>query len=53
MVARLPASQSAGENLGDGITPKAIWHIVKAAAKRVGIRNLQFSGPFARDFPQL
>jgi integrase len=25
---------------GDGITPKAIWHIVKAAAKRGGIRNL-------------
>jgi site-specific recombinase XerD len=29
------------ENIwGDGITPKAIWHIVKAAAKRAGIRNL-------------
>jgi site-specific recombinase XerD len=25
---------------GDGITPKAIWHIVKAAAKRAGIRDL-------------
>jgi len=25
---------------GDGITPKAIWHIVKAAAKRAGISNL-------------
>ena len=24
---------------GDGITPKAIWHIVKAAAKRAGIRE--------------
>ena len=29
------------ENIwGDGITPKAIWHIVKAAAKRAGIRDL-------------
>jgi site-specific recombinase XerD len=25
---------------GDGITPKAIWHIVKAAAQRAGIANL-------------
>jgi integrase len=25
---------------GDGITPKAIWHVVKAAAKRVDIKNL-------------
>jgi integrase len=25
---------------GDGITPKAIWHVVKAAAKRAGIKNL-------------
>ena len=25
---------------GDGITPKAIWHIVKAAAKRAGIKDL-------------
>jgi len=29
-----------GKIWGDGITPKAIWHIVKAAAKRVGIRDL-------------
>ena len=29
-----------GKIWGDGMTPKAIWHIVKAAAKRVGIRNL-------------
>ena len=29
-----------GKIWGDGITPKAIWHIVKAAAKRGGIRNL-------------
>ena len=29
-----------GKIWGDGITPKAIWHIVKAAAKRIGIRNL-------------
>ena len=29
------------ENIwGAGITPKAIWHIVKAAAKRAGIRDL-------------
>jgi site-specific recombinase XerD len=25
---------------GDGITPKAIWHVVKAAAQRAGILNL-------------
>ena len=25
---------------GDGITPKAIWHVVKAAARRAGILNL-------------
>ena len=25
---------------GDGITPKAIWHVVKAAAKRANIQNL-------------
>jgi site-specific recombinase XerD len=25
---------------GDGITPKAVWHIVKAAAQRAGILNL-------------
>jgi integrase len=25
---------------GTGITPKAIWHIVKAAAKRADIKNL-------------
>ncbi len=29
-----------GRVWGDGITPKAIWHIVKAAAKRAGIANL-------------
>ena len=29
-----------GKIWGYGITPKAIWHIVKAAAKRGGIRNL-------------
>ena len=29
-----------GKIWGDGITPKAIWHVVKAAAKRVGIRDL-------------
>jgi integrase len=26
--------------LGAGITPKAIWHVVKAAAKRAGINKL-------------
>jgi site-specific recombinase XerD len=25
---------------GDGITPKAIWHVVKSAAKRADIKNL-------------
>jgi len=25
---------------GEGITPKAIWHVVKAAAQRAGIQNL-------------
>ena len=29
-----------GKIWGDRITPKAIWHVVKAAAKRAGITNL-------------
>ncbi len=29
-----------GEVWGEGITPKAIWHIVKAAAVRAGIQKL-------------
>ena len=29
-----------GKIWGDGITPKAIWHIVKGAAKRAGSRTL-------------
>jgi site-specific recombinase XerD len=29
-----------GKIWGDGITPKAIWHVVKAAAKRSGITTL-------------
>ena len=29
-----------GEIWGGGITPKAIWHVVKAAAQRAGIQNL-------------
>ena len=29
-----------GKIWGDRITPKAIWHVVKAAAKRAGIANL-------------
>lgn len=29
-----------GKLWGDGLTPKAIWHVVKAAAQRAGIKNL-------------
>ena len=29
-----------GKIWGEGLTPKAVWHIVKAAAKRAGIANL-------------
>jgi site-specific recombinase XerD len=29
-----------GKMWGDGITPKAIWHVVRAAAQRAGIPNL-------------
>ena len=29
-----------GKLWGAGITPKAIWHVVKAAAKRAGIDKL-------------
>ena len=29
-----------GKVRGDAITPKAIWHVVKAAAKRAGIKDL-------------
>lgn len=29
-----------GKIWGDGITPKTIWHVVKAAAKRVGMQTL-------------
>jgi len=29
-----------GKIWGEGITPKAIWHVVKAAAERAGIQNL-------------
>ena len=29
-----------GKVWGDGLTPKAIWHVVKAAAQRAGIKNL-------------
>jgi integrase len=29
-----------GKVRGEGLTPKAIWHIVKAAAKRADIKNL-------------
>lgn len=29
-----------GKLWGDSITPKAIWHVVKGAAKRAGIKNL-------------
>ena len=30
----------AGKIWGEGLTPKAIWHIVNAAARRTGIKNL-------------
>jgi integrase len=29
-----------GKIWGEGITPKAIWHIVKTAAKRAGVKDL-------------
>ena len=29
-----------GKLRGNGLTPKAIWHVVKAAAQRAGIKNL-------------
>jgi site-specific recombinase XerD len=29
-----------GKIWGDSITPTAIWHVVKAAAKRAGIKDL-------------
>ena len=29
-----------GKLWGEGITPKAIWHVVKGAAQRAGIQNL-------------
>jgi integrase len=29
-----------GETWGDGITPKAVWHVVKRAAQRAGIEKL-------------
>ena len=29
-----------GQLWGDDLTPKAIWHVVKAAAQRTGIKNL-------------
>jgi len=29
-----------GKIWGDSITPKAIWHVVKAALKRTGIKDL-------------
>jgi len=40
-----------GKVWGEGITPKAIWHIVKAAACQAGIQNLapQISAARVRD----
>jgi integrase len=35
-----PTSKPHGQTLGTAITPKAIWHVVKGAAKRAGIKNL-------------
>jgi len=29
-----------GKIWGDGLTPKAVWHVVKAGARRAGIKNL-------------
>jgi site-specific recombinase XerD len=29
-----------GKLWGDGLTPKAIWHVVNGAAQRAGIKNL-------------
>jgi len=29
-----------GETWGESVTPKAIWHVVRAAAQRAGIQNL-------------
>jgi len=34
-----PASQPHGQTWGAAIAPKAIWHAVKRATKRAGIRN--------------
>ena len=36
----LSCGQQDRRNLGEHITPKAIWHVVKGAARRVGIANL-------------
>jgi integrase len=36
----LPTSKSLGKVWSDRITPKAIWHVAKAAAKRASIQNL-------------
>ena len=33
-----------GAMWGDGITPKAIWHVVKRAAERAGIHKLAHHG---------
>jgi site-specific recombinase XerD len=38
-----------GRVWGNGITAKAIWHVVKAAAKRGGIPNLAPSGNWVPD----
>ena len=37
-----------GKLWGDGITPKAIWHVVKAAAKRAGIKDLVCHHSYSR-----
>ena len=34
-----------GKLWGHGLTPKAIWHVVKAAAQRAGIKNLAPARP--------
>ena len=39
-----------GKVWGDGITPKAIWHVVKAAAKSAGIQDLAPRGALAHAY---
>ena len=36
----LPSSDEDGRILGEGMTEKAVWHIVKHSAKQIGMENL-------------